>query len=467
MNKQLKVLFCILAALLLSVSVFAACTESAPSWDGTNPEGYFVIPEYEDDIELQIGGFYAPGHTFGLTAKAFNEMVELGLTHLIPEWRQIDFGTNPSAARQFLERAKDAGLKAYVYDSSLGLPWSYAGDSPNGDKEIHHERWDTTQAEWYTQHEAFAGIHILDEPYRFQFDDIGIKKAKWKEEFPNAPVFCNAFGYFPGGTITLQYGFDTWRNYVNNFIDIINPDMLPHTMYPIKGDHSVVAYYFYDVAFLRLAAKEAGIPAWIYILASGHENATKYPKLSAEDMRWQIAVAMAYGYTSVQHYATDSPFGYDDYYISGERTDLWYNVQTANLEVKKWDNVYMRFAEGWKGTAPVSGSHGKTNPMFDLIEDGLIKPADINGVKGIMSTQDILFGVFEDAGGNKGFMATNAATPIEEADASVTVKFDKGYRGVLVYEKGVPRIIGLGPDGSAVINLESGEGKFLIPLKKR
>jgi len=49
--------------------------------------------------------------------------------------------------------------------------------------------------------------------------------------------------------------------------------------------------------------------------------------------------------------------------------------------------------------------------------------------------------------------------------ADVTIKFNSEYMGAQVFEKGVPSEFELTSDKTITLRLDSGEGKFIIPLK--
>lgn len=453
MRKWTKMLFCALA-FVFSAHAFVGCN------DNKSFEKNFVILEYKDDVQMMIGGFTAPFHRFmdegEAWGKAFTECAEIGLTLLIPDSFQMDFESDPTRAMELMDHAYNAGLKVLVQDRSLGVPHL-------GRDVIDNDKWNTAQAAEYTRHPAFYGLHFMDEPWRDKFEPLAAKAKKWKAEFPDKKLVTTLLPSYAGETMLGG----TFRDYVNDFIDIAQPEILQFDFYPFREG---AEKYFQDHALIRQTAKDAGIPAAAFVLTSGH--AAYKRNLSAADLRWEMAVLMAFGFSSISHYAIDPPYnGYDRFYSDdGERNELWYNVQTVNREVLKWDHVYLRFADGWKGTAALVAPGGVNN-MIDGIDDGIkdgrIEPDEIDGIESISTTGDILLGVFEDANKNKGFMLTNAAKPDREINLWTEVQFSSEYKGALIYERGEPKVIELDKDGKAVISLEFGEGKFIIPLKGR
>lgn len=455
MNKRIKSVIVAVLAVMLSVSMLAACGGPV-KFDPEHPELTFKMPQYADDQEMLIGGFCSPAVRLSGNARtpdqaAFTDIAELGITHLFPDMFQCDFGEAPEQGMIFLDRADAEGLKVFVHDTALGGR-TYADHNLKADK------WDSSWAHIYTEHSAFAGVHFVDEPSGSELSIVAAKQDLWRREFNDKMFMVNLF---PGYVGTPKLG-GAFRSYINNYLTTTQPDLLSFDYYALLQDETLRATYFQEMGIIKQAAKNAGIPAHAYILSAGHEGYKR--DLTTADLRWQIAVTMAFGYETFSHYPAGAIYaGYDEIItVTGERTDLWHSIQTVNNEVKSWDNVYLNF--NWNGITPIAGSHGNTNVMLGAIQDGLIAVSDLDGIKSISATQDLLCGSFIDLSGNSGFMLTNAANPNDDSAASVSVEFDKKYKAVLVYEKGIEKIYAL--DGGKVnIALETGEGKFIIPLK--
>ena len=460
MKKKLIKAACLLGAVVMACCGFTACAK----FDPANPGDYFAIPEYADDTQISIGGFCGPSW-YVMNERswedAFKEAKEQGFTVLYSSDFQMDFGVDPESAMEYMDLAYKYGMKVYVNDTSLGVP--------HLDGDINADKWDTAAAKEYTKHPAFAGVHLIDEPSYMRFDALGAKQKKWNEEFPDKMLLINLFPGYAGPTVLGG----SFNSYLDNFIDTVKPDILHFDHYAVYADGSLGITYFSEHAKVAAKAKEADIPSGCYLMTTGHETGRfEYKRMQPTSyLRWQMAVSMTFGFKHITHYAFDPPWGggyeatgYDHFYTDGEKNSLWHSVTEVNNEVLKWDNVYMNF--DWIGTAPVV-SPGNANLMFNVMEDGRIEPNEIKGVKSIVPTGDVLCGVFEDANSNTGYMITNATNPADELDVWAEVTFDKAYKGVLVYEKGVPAVMELDDDNKAVIALESGEGKFVIPLKKK
>ena len=429
----------------------AACKNGGGGGDGDEVE--YIAREYGSAAKpLYIAAYDAPDSNYA-AQEYFDDLADAGVNLLIPQ--PGSFGN--SASREILlDRAQAAGMKTMATDNGLSNEGS----------------WNTSQLEQYMSHPAFAGVHIKDEPGTGDFNVLAQKSALWKQfTVDNSGQMSDKLFYvnlFPG------YVTPGYKQYVTDYVDMVKPQFISYDYYPLLGGQPVAGAvkirqsYFIELDMISHIAKQNGIPVWSIILTAGHEAmGDVYHTPDAMWLRWQMAVVMTYGVRSIAHY-NYRPMGARHYAFidfNGKRTAVFDAVKTANLEVRAWENVYMNFE--WEGTAGIIGSHGRLNLMLYALEYSLFKD-EIDGVNNIVSTDDILCGVFKDAEGRPGYMLTNATNPYEEKSAAVTVGFDEEYKGVIVYEKGVPRdVIGLDKNNKVKVDLEPGEGKFLIPLMKK
>ena len=93
----------------------------------------------------------------------------------------------------------------------------------------------------------------------------------------------------------------------------------------------------------------------------------------------------------------------------------------------------------------------------------IVKP--ITGVAAVKSKYDITMNEFTDGEGNKAFMLCNYDEPKLERKNKVTVTMQDAS-GVLYYRNGEPTTALL-EKGKFEIELEAGEGVFVIPLYKK
>ena len=434
-----------------------------------------AVPFYADDKRIEIGMYHAPYWRY-TGQDDINLIADMGVSIMLSEVGQNDYNNsggqyfNTQAFRKsILDHAYNAGLKVIVIDSALQHNLQTANAS----------NWNTKNVLQYIDHPAFYGVEIRDEPggdYRNSSENAALAalKTKFYDTFPSDKLFfVNLLPTNQAQENILSSGCSAYRTYVSNYMSAVNPPMLSFDHYSLLVDNTIRSAYYHDLEYISRAAHGAkggaGIPANAIMLSAGHFGGgdNDYKLITLEDLRWQIASSMAFGFDMLTHYDYVLD-GYNQTCINpntGVPTALYYDIQTANREVLMWDHVYLRFK--WKGTAKVySGSQpallSKINQTKNINSIAGIDAMTAASVAG--SSRSAIIGQFIDGAGGNAYMLTNATRPGANTSVSVTCTFAGGYGTVLVYEKGIPRVIKLGADGKADIALEAGEGKFIIPL---
>lgn len=434
-------------------AVFAAACLLVPTACGGVK---YAIPKYEDGKSMIIGS-WVPYFGDG-SQERYDEIAAAGFTTLFNIGEQVNY-TNPSHptyVKKVLDRAQAAGLNAVLFDDAMS------------GKRV--PTLDTRYTDLYMDHPALLGNNIYDEPSARQFEDLGAQVETYKELFSGKLAYLNLFPDVGAGTLQAA-NFET---YVTEFMETVKPDLLSYDNYVLYDDGSVKESFFIDMSKVRYIAAQFGVPAFNFLLAVGHKAGPfKYRQPDEVDFRWQIACDLAYGYSGFSYYCyweRKDP-NYEECIISkkGQKTELYYAAQQVNYEILAWDHVYLDF--NWEGTALVKNAKNLFSPLFAGVN--LKDPVTlIGGIGGVSAQYDALFGMFKDGRGNRGFMVTNATNTLDRLENTVTVTFDKEYKGVMVYGKdvladGEPEIFALNKSGEFTMTLDPGEGRFLIPLKKK
>ncbi len=387
------------------------------------------VPVFEDNQSIVLGTW--SGSMVEWTEQQFAYLEEANINHLLGVSEYMGY------SNAFFDRAQAAGIRVIPDQRS----W-------NG------------EVSDYMEHPAFLGYCVWDEPGDKDFPALAEKKALWENTMGDKLFFVNMF---PGEIGDNQFG--GYDKYISGYIEAVKPEVLSFDIYPLMYDFSgktvIKDNFFNNLDICSYYAKEAGIPLWFSLLAAKHMS---YVAPSTEEFRWQMAVGQAYGVQGLVHYAYAS---HDPDYTSPidwktqEPTELYYNMKDANAEVAAWDHIYMNYQ--WQGTAAVAGSVNpfSTSAMMFCVHS--VDPTQNTGITEIVSEEDLLCGVFQDADGNPAYMLTNATNPCEDKDTTVTLTLDGRYKGVLVIDRGV-QSVRLLEDNVATIEVGSSEGVFVIPL---
>jgi hypothetical protein len=137
------------------------------------------------------------------------------------------------------------------------------------------------------------------------------------------------------------------------------------------------------------------------------------------------------------------------------KTDAYYAVKDVNLEVQKFDHVFLNY--DWEGTMQVVPEGKKASSVLAQVGD--YKNARIASVS---STEEAIIGCMKDADGYDGYWVVNATDPGQNKSNNVTVEFKKATKAI-AYIQGEKTEIEL-EDGKYTFSLASGEGVFVIPI---
>ena len=213
---------------------------------------------------------------------------------------------------------------------------------------------------------------------------------------------------------------------------------------------------------------------------------------SYNDLRLQLYTLMAFGYDSMSFftYATPPAVSGGDFSEtqlglvdrSGNTTATYTNSKKVIGEIKTFENTYMQFNGGWKGVWPIIGSNNTAGSKVDFTNlrkigngtdtkrmQSAITPSTWFTKSGLLSasaTEDTLMGCMNDTWGNPGLMLVNYNDTSFNKVSETTLTFNKSrYDKAWVYIDGEQTEVALS-NGKLTLNLDIGEGVFVVPIKK-
>ena len=346
--------------------------------------------------------------------------------------------------------------------------------------------WDGTTVPSYASHPGVMGFLMYDEPSADVFDDLAALKAQFDAVMPADKLFY--VNLFPECAANSSLGTESswWdsifgdekdydTDYVTAFLNALDIEVLSWDNYSLLNGNGIRTEYFHN--FEVMASKN--LPLWYTMLSAGHPTTAgnTYATPSADELRWQMAVAMTYGVQNIDHYVYVS---HEDGYscmveyedadgdgIYWETTDLYNDILTVDNEYLAWDNIFMAY--DWQGVGVYDA--GSTNTMLSVLENKL-NLANY-GLTVSSSNEDLLVGVF-DHNGDKAYMVTNAGSAGSSTvgdgknfttnDATVTLNLGAGnYKCVAVIDNGNVTYVAVN-NGTVTLNVEAYEGVFVIPV---
>lgn len=254
-----------------------------------------------------------PPPPFETTDARYTEIADAGFTFAVGG----DYLNDPLINRRALDAARNAGLDFLPVDPTLTtLTHTFLADGTDrpfrlSDAEV-GQGVGTALGE-YAAAEAFAGLDLYDEPHPDRFATLGKFIAAAADQAPQSLPYVNLL---PSDDPT----------YYRSFVREANPFLVSFDRYPLllDGDDP---NWFHNLAIAADAAREAGLPAWTFIQSIKYAN---HRMPTGPELRWQIGIALAYGYTGIQYftYWTPDPArgeGFEPALITvdGRRTPLW------------------------------------------------------------------------------------------------------------------------------------------------
>ena len=351
--------------------------------------------------------------------------------------------------------------------------------------------WDGTTVPSYVNHPGLMGFLMYDEPSADVFSDLAALKAQFDAVMPAGKLFY--VNLFPECAADSSLGTESswWESilgdekdydtdYVTAFLNALDIQVLSWDNYSlIRNSENVDGIrleYFHN--FEVMAAKNKTL--WYTMLSAGHTagaSDTYYDTPTAEELRWQMAVAMTYGVQNIDHYVYTS---HEDNYscmveyedadgdgVYWETTNLYNDILAVDNEYLAWDNIFTAY--DWIGVGAYDT--GSSNTMLSVLENKLTLSS--YGLTVTSSSEDLLVGVFEN-NGNKAYMVTNAgsigSTTVGDgknfsmADTSVTLTLaDGNYKCAAVINNGEITYVAVN-NNQVTLNVEAYEGVFVIPV---
>ena len=348
--------------------------------------------------------------------------------------------------------------------------------------------WDGETVPSYASHPGVMGFLMYDEPGADVFDDLAALKEQFDAVMPADKLFY--VNLFPECAADSSLGTESswWdqitgntkdydTDYVTAFLETVGIEVLSWDNYSLLNGGGIRTEYFHN--FEVMASKN--VPMWYTMLSAGHPTTAgnTYATPTANELRWQMAVAMTYGVQNIDHYTYVS---HEDGYscmveyedadgdgIYWETTALYNDIKNVDNEYLAWDNIFMAY--DWVGTGAYSAN--SNNSMLTQLENALDYTQ--YGLASVSASENLLVGVF-DYNGEKAYMVTNAgsagSTTVGDGknfsmnDTSVTLTLAEGdYKCVAVVDNGEISYVAVNADNTVTLNVQAYEGVFVIPVR--
>ena len=371
-NKHGK--FAMIISLLLCILLLVGCATEM-----TEQETKEVIPmEAEESVAVSfssiggsdvmpISGYYGPYATYFsadanvppnfISDEYFKAIAEAGLNLI--SYTTLNYSSNPEMVEEMLDLCEKYGIGMFVTDNDVLNTVGKEGVTATDVSE---------QIVNYSDHPAFCGMYLVDEP-RTGYYGRGSRYVNEYKEL--ARIFQDDLGLscyinlFP--VWNMEQEKEHYEQYVEECIAELQPKVLMWDNYPFdKGKTKDDLYeYFYNMDVMRRNAEKNKIPFWCFIQAGSQWNDDKayfesetpyYP--NEGQFNWNVNTCLAYGVQGIQYFplvqpmhfayagSSDNPewdFNRNGIFGAFGNKTQWYNfAQKINQHIGAIDEVLMK-----------------------------------------------------------------------------------------------------------------------------
>jgi len=228
------------------------------------------------------------------------------------------------------------------------------------------------------RHPALEAYFLTDEPGAGAFAGLGKLVAYLRARDPAHLAYINLFptyaneqqlGVSADAAARARVSYPTnfagvgtddqtvlrYREHLKRYIETVKPGLVSYDHYHFlkrssDGRPNDGNQYFLNIALIRIAAREAGVPFLNIIQAGDLEKAWRFP--NAQEMRWLVYTTLAYGGRGISYFTYwGAPGGL---YVDGKPSPLVKPVAGLNAEMAKLAPAFMELESmGVYHTAPL------------------------------------------------------------------------------------------------------------------
>lgn len=157
----------------------------------------------------------------------------------------------------------------------------------------------------YAHHAALGAYFVGDEPPAPDFAACTAVVTQLRAEDPTHRAYVNLLPEF---IPPKHLGADSYRDYLEQFIGTVRPDLLSYDYYPFgydaEGAEKDRSTFFANLTLIREQALQHDLPFMLIVLAMPH---ARYRDPTEAELRWQVFHALAFGARGVSYFAYWTP----------------------------------------------------------------------------------------------------------------------------------------------------------------
>lgn len=458
-----------MAVMLVFIMVFSlsACDKNYDQSD---------LPKYESQ-EFELAGLWAPHE---ISETAFQQYKDAGFNVMsftnhdeVPRSSENQYYVGSKRTDEALKICKKIGIDVYL---AYGASWFNRHNE--GDEYFDQKPFSTYN--YYGEYmDIIKGVHINDEPNKETMAKLANDEliTDYKNIYGDRKYMINLI---PATAVTSRdfvdydemlkiYGETIMSKFENPYICV---DVYPYSK--SQNPESMILYNYNKIA--ESAKKYNAETTFILQSSTGTEF---LETLSEADMRQQAYLAIAFGADNLQYYCyavprTKQDDGSVEYLYNhcmlnhdGTPNQLYHDVKTVNTEIQKFASAVLAY--NWKQAIGISGTEEQTFRVASIEYDANFEKMNLENTEHYVSatsTQDLVVSQFESEKFGEAYMFVNFARNNGKVNAVSATFKDCGAVAIYGGEdySGTPEIVKLDEEGKLSLELNYGEGAFIVPL---
>lgn len=184
-----------------------------------------------------------------------------------------------------------------------------------------------------SKHPALYSYHLVDEPSVLQFPALGKLVAYLRQRDPLHLAYINLFPTYASNDQLGTKGdvVRAYREHLRRYVEQVRPSLISydHYQFRLKGDGD---QYFLNLAMIRRAAQEAGVPFLNIVQAcTWAPEVMRIP--GPNELRYLVYSTLAYGAQGISYYVYAHPNHYGSLVgLDGTPGPLYHAVKSYNRQ---------------------------------------------------------------------------------------------------------------------------------------
>ena len=460
---------------------------NAPDYSGSNKQYTFWAYSGTCDDWYQIAGDrYVFEDGTRQTEENTKRYADAGFNVLFVDWTfpfnsKVD-NFQKSKLKTVMDYAHKYGLKCFIFENNLHSLSSSKTSliDPNNFDNIKKFESEAALTEFVrnalkdvSQHPAFYGVSLLDEPTYEQIPAWGEVYRAVKAAYPDAWVNINLLPmsysvhdrYCEGGT--EMNTIPAYRNYLNTYYEHVGQysHSIQYDDYPILTKNRIWYMHLDNMQMVADMAKEKGMTfGKVY---QTYDDGTSRREPTETDMYWQMNIGMAMGIKDHSYYyyypVVNASKEYDETTSivnrKGEPNRLYWILQKLHGEMQFNARALMNFEYRGLNYYLKTPVPGYMNYLGGIEKNDLLFVEDVAlESEGIILTTEL----YDEDNDQYGYYFVNITDPEQTTNIEIDIEF-KEKENIQIYngKEVVNEKLG---DGKATITLSTGQGVFVMPF---